>query len=130
MTKNEISQDDAWSGKTHCEQCNIRQTVLFAELEQEDFNNLHTPIEQQHFNHHQVIYRMGDNANALFTLRTGLVKLVRYTTDGQARIVRLVRPSQSFGLDALLEESYEHDAIALQPVELCRLPVPTVTELW
>jgi CRP-like cAMP-binding protein len=75
------------------------------------------------------VYRMGDPGNAAFTLREGVVKLVQYLPDGAHRIVRLVRPHDVFGLEALLGLRYQHDAIVVQPASLCRIPTSVLHRL-
>ena len=65
----------------------------------------------------------------MYTIRSGVVKLVQYLADGSQRIVRLVKTADVTGLEALVNDSYEHDAIVLQPTEVCCLPVATVKSL-
>jgi CRP-like cAMP-binding protein len=72
---------------------------------------------------------MGDPSAAAFTLRSGLIKLVQYLPDGGIRIVRLVRDCDVLGLEALLGQRYQHDAIVLQRASLCRLPTSLLLQL-
>ena len=62
----------------------------------------------------------------MFTVRSGLVKLVQYLPDGSQRIVRLVKPADVTGLESLLGKPYKHDAIVMQPTEVCCLPASTI----
>jgi CRP/FNR family transcriptional regulator len=62
-------------------------------------------------------------------VRSGALKLVQYLPDGSQRIVRIVRTSDILGLETLLDDAYQHDAVALQPTEVCRFPVRLVREL-
>lgn len=120
---------DAWSGQADCRQCSLRETVLFAGLREADFEKIHQPINQFVLTPGQVLYYAGDASDRMFTIRSGLVKLVQYLPDGMQRIVRLVRTSDVTGLEALLGKPYEHDAIVMQPTEICCLPVATVQSL-
>jgi len=65
----------------------------------------------------------------MFTIRSGVLKLVQYLPDGSQRIVRLVRTTDIVGLEAMLEQHYQHDAVVLQPTEVCSLPVVVVNTL-
>lgn len=81
------------------------------------------------FDARRSIYESGDPGSALFILRRGLVKLVRHASDGSERIVRLTRPGDSFGLEALLNRPYHHRAVAATACEVCRLPAETILGL-
>ncbi len=117
---------DAWSGQADCRQCTLRESVLFAGLQESDFEKIHQPINQFILQPGQVLYRAGESGDRMFTIRSGLVKLVRFLPDGAQRIVRLVKTADVTGLEALLGKPYEHDAIVMQPTEVCCLPVETV----
>jgi len=124
-----VTNDAAWSGEADCSICKLRDTVLFSGLQEEDFEHIHKPIEQTLLQPGSILYRAGDKADRLFTIRSGLVKLVQYLPDGTQRIVRLLRTSDVTGMEALLGGTYQHDAIIMQPTETCDLPVDVVKRL-
>ncbi|RTZ58101.1 MAG: Crp/Fnr family transcriptional regulator [Gammaproteobacteria bacterium] len=124
-----VDRADAWQGVAHCESCNIRNSVLFSGLEEKDFEQIHTPIIQNVFEPGDMLYREGESAKYIYTIRSGLVKLVHYLPDGGQRIVRLVKSTDVTGLEALLGNTYGHDAVVLQRTEICRLPIETVNDL-
>lgn len=103
--------------------------MLFSGLDENDFDHIHKPIEQTSLAPGSTLYRAGDKAEHLFTIRSGLVKLVQYLPDGTQRIVRLLRTSDVTGMEALVGDTYQHDAIVMQPTETCSLPVETVKRL-
>ena len=57
------------------------------------------------------------------------MKLVQYLPDGSQRIVRLLHSADVAGLEALLGQSYQHDAVVLQAASVCRLPIEVVKRL-
>ena len=120
MTQIEAKQ--AWQGVANCSQCTIRNSVLFAGLTEEDFQKLHKPIDQFQLKAGKKIYGVGDPAEYMYTIRCGLVKLVQYLPDGTQRIVRLLRIADVVGLEAVLDPTYKHDAIAVHDTEICRYP--------
>lgn len=124
-----ISLREAWSGEADCLRCSLRDTVLFAGLGETDFAGIHDPIDQFTLQPGTTLYRAQDSGEFMFTIRDGALKLVQYLADGSQRIVRIVRRSDVLGLEALLQEPYQHDAVALQPTELCRFPARIVREL-
>jgi CRP-like cAMP-binding protein len=113
----------------NCRSCALRESVLFAGLEESDFEHIHHPIEQFLLLPGSVLYRAGDPADNLYTVRTGLLKLVQYLPDGAQRIVRLVKSTDVTGLEGLIAQPYQHHAVVLQLTEVCRLPVEVVSRL-
>ncbi len=124
-----ITSSEAWTGTADCLNCSIRQSVLFAGLQEPDFAGVHRPIDQLQYPAGATVYQAGAEGTSLFTVRTGLVKLTHYLPDGSKRIVRLLRKTDVLGLECLLSDTYQHTAIALQPAEVCRVPVSAVKKL-
>jgi CRP-like cAMP-binding protein len=121
--------DVAWQGPAQCRDCGIRDLVLFADLQQADFRLIHQPITELDVRAGDVLYRAGERPRNVFTLREGLVKLVQYQPDGNQRILRLLKQGDVAGMEALVGESYQHDAVALEQVSVCRIPVTVVERL-
>ncbi|HTH16772.1 MAG TPA: Crp/Fnr family transcriptional regulator [Magnetospirillum sp.] len=121
--------DAAWQGTAHCSDCGVRDLVLFADLTEPDFNLIHLPIDEIAFEPGATLYSAGGDGAMLYTIRSGLVKLVQYLPDGTQRIVRLLRSGSTAGLEAILNRPYEHTAIALQPTLTCRIPRQVVERL-
>jgi CRP-like cAMP-binding protein len=128
MVKN-VSFKDARDGVADCLKCSLRESVLFADLKEEDFEQLHEPIEQYTLPVGSTLYHAGDKGERMYTLRTGTLKLVQYLPDGGQRIVRLIRSTDITGLECIIGEPYQHDAVVLQETEVCALPVRVVENL-
>ncbi|MDD5329527.1 MAG: Crp/Fnr family transcriptional regulator [Sulfuricella sp.] len=116
-------------GGADCVSCCIRKSVLFAGLDIADCAAIHRPIDDIALSPQETLYRAGDPAQAVFTIRRGLIKLVQYLPDGRQRIVRLLHATDVTGLEALLDQPYQHDAIVLQPTEVCRIPLEVIQRL-
>jgi CRP-like cAMP-binding protein len=124
-----VTLRDAWSGEADCRNCALRDSALFAGLQEADFEKIHQPINQFQLQPGHILYHAGDRGDRLFTVRSGLIKLVQYLPDGSQRIVRLVRKADITGLESLLGKPYQHEAVVMQPTEVCCLPVSTVQTL-
>ena len=124
-----IKTESAWRGTADCMKCGIRDMVLFADLHEDDFKLIHAPIDDLEYGVGQPLVRMGETATSLYTLRVGMIKLVRNTVDGRQRIVRVLRPGDVIGLEALMGPVYDSDAIALTPIKVCRLPLQVIQRL-
>jgi CRP/FNR family transcriptional regulator len=124
-----IKTESAWRGTSDCRNCGIREMVLFADLNEEDFNLIHAPIDDLVYQSGQSLYDESDKALGVFTLRKGLVKLVRVTADGRERVVRVLFPGDVVGLEALATGRYDNQAVALSEVSLCRIPLEVIHQL-
>ena len=127
--KDPISDKEAWDGEADCISCTLRNSVLFAGLEAEDFDQIHQPIDLYKLPPGATLYRAGDAGGHLYTIRSGLLKLVQYLPDGTQRIVRLLHSTDVAGLELLVGQPYQHDAVALQATEACSLPLSVVQAL-
>jgi CRP/FNR family transcriptional regulator len=65
----------------------------------------------------------------LFAIRQGTVKLTRVTAEGDERIESFHTPGEVLGLEAFSAEVYAWDAVALETVQCCELPVPVLDSL-
>jgi len=125
-----VSVKKAWDGShTDCLHCSLRSSALFSGLTEQDFESIHEPVEQLTLKPGEVLYQMGEVGHHLFTLRKGLIKLVQYLPDGSQRIVRLVKSTDVLGLEMMVGNKYEHEAVILHATELCRYPKEAVTRL-
>jgi len=124
-----IQIDSAWQGTSDCRSCGIRDMALFADLNERDLDDIHAPIDDMGFAANAVLFTEGQVALGVFTLRKGMVKLVRTTADGRARIVRVLRPGDVVGLEALATARYDTEAIALVDVSVCRIPLSVMQHL-
>jgi len=124
-----ITLQEAWEGKENCINCSIRDSALFSGLNICDFEFLHNPIDQFTLPAGSTLYHIANDANYLYTIRSGIIKLQQSLPDGNQRIVRLGFKADTIGLEALLEPGYNHDAVALSDIQVCRIPVPAVNEL-
>jgi CRP-like cAMP-binding protein len=124
-----VTLREAWAGEADCRRCTLRESVLFAGLGEQDFDRIHDPIDQFNLKPGTSLYQAGEVGEHMFTVRSGSLKLVQYLPDGSQRIVRIARGTDVLGLEALLGNAYQHDAVALAPTEVCRFPTRVVKTL-
>lgn len=124
-----IKTQSAWRGTSDCRSCAVREIALFSNLTEDDFALIHAPIDDLAYRAHQVLFNEGDEAGGIFTLRSGMLKLSRITGDGRRRILRLLRPGDVVGLEALATGRYDSEAAALTDATLCRIPTEVVHRL-
>ncbi len=124
-----VTLREAWAGEADCRRCELRNSVLFAGLTEQDFDRIHDPIDQFDLKPGTSLYQAGELGDYMFTVRSGSLKLVQCLPDGSQRIVRIARGTDVLGLEALVGNTYQHDAVALAPTEVCRFPTRVVKAL-
>jgi CRP-like cAMP-binding protein len=124
-----LCTSETWIGRADCAHCAIRGNVLFSDLPKATLEEILTPINIYCYPRENVVYHEGDQAPWVYTIRKGIVKLVRYLADGTPRIVRILKIGDAFGFECMVDQTYEHTAIAIKTTEVCRIPISVITHL-
>ena len=103
--------------------------MLFADIPREMFDNIHLPIDEVDYEPGHNIYLQGDLIPYVYTIRSGVVKLVQRLPNGDVRIVRIMGQGDLVGLEGLDGGDLDHDAITMDHVSVCRIPKVTIREL-
>ncbi len=118
-----------WEAGSGCQNCSVRSSALFSGLTEQGVGQINQFVEQVTMKPGEVLYKLGDETHHLFTVRSGLIKLIQYLPDGTQRIVRLIHGADAFGLEALVAKNYEHEAVALRTTKICRYPKESISDL-
>ncbi len=70
----------------------------------------------------QVLFHRRDEAQSVFAVQTGRLRLVRYTSEGKLVILQIVRNGESFAESALFSDLYGCDAVAETPSRVIVYP--------
>ncbi|RPI75137.1 MAG: hypothetical protein EHM47_03450 [Ignavibacteriales bacterium] len=62
---------------------------------------LHRITTMRELRRNEPIYFANEPSNAIFFLKTGRVKIVKYTSDGKENIITIISPGKIFGEMAL-----------------------------
>ena len=109
--------------ESDCLQCALRASTLFSKLDRSDLDSLLRPIHNGLIGADSVLYSAGDPADAVYTVRSGVVKLVGVGVTDAPRIVRLLGRGAAIGIEGMEDQPYEHTAIAMRELSLCRIPI-------
>ena len=71
----------------------------------------------------ETLFRAGDPANYLYSLRRGSVKLCRLLPGGEQQIISFHLAGELLGFDSLEGLRYRGDAVTLEPTTVCRLTI-------
>jgi CRP/FNR family transcriptional regulator/CRP/FNR family cyclic AMP-dependent transcriptional regulator len=81
----------------------LRKVPLFSELAEEELRQLAGVVREQHYRKNVTIFHINDPGNALFILKTGLVKVTIEDHNGREIILRILYPTDFFGDMSLLD---------------------------
>lgn len=112
-----------------CHTCGIREGSLCSGMTDDEFGHINLSIEDIKFPAGSLLFRQGAEGGYIFSIRQGMVKLNRLRQNGDQRIMRILRPGDVGGLEAVVAGHYEYEAVALDPVMACRIPVSVIQQL-
>jgi CRP-like cAMP-binding protein len=95
---------------------------LFKDLNEENMMKLNQISSMKETSKDQSIYFAAEPSKAIFFLKTGRVKIVKYSSDGKENILTLINPGEIFGEMAYFEEEQRTDyAITIEPSLICAI---------
>ncbi len=86
-------------------------------------------VRHRNFDPGQRIFSSGETPAAIVSIRSGLVKLVDCSPHGAERVVLLAGRGNAVGLEALLGQPMQHDAVAIRPTGICWVPILLLQQL-
>ena len=116
--------------KVSCGQCNLNELCFPHGMDPDDMNKLDTVVEQRkplHKNDH--LYREGDASHAIFAVRSGSVKTLVESPNGDEQIVGFHLPGEVLGLDGFMDGCHTCTAIALETTSICAIPLSKLENL-
>lgn len=116
--------------KVSCGQCNLNELCFPHGMNSEDMGKLDTVVEQRrplHKNDH--LYREGDASHSIYAVRSGSIKTLVESPNGDEQIVGFHLPGELLGLDGFMNGSHTCTAIALETTSVCAMPLPKLEGL-
>jgi CRP-like cAMP-binding protein len=116
-------------GRLDCRKCVERKGKLFSSVQIEAIDSEALDVHDYEVPAGEVILRQGEDADAIYTVREGFLKRWLTLPGGGMRIVRLLRPGDVLGIEAMVQRHYGLSAATLTETKLCRLPIVAVNRL-
>ena len=110
--------------KVCCGQCNLNELCFPHGMNSDDMDKLDTVVEQRkplHKNDH--LYREGDASHAIYAVRSGSIKTLVESPNGDEQIVGFHLPGELLGLDGFMDGNHTCTAIALETTSVCAMPL-------
>ncbi len=113
-----------------CRQCSLSELCLPRGLTDEELTDLEKVVDQQPpIDKHQYLYRNGDKFKSFYAVKSGAMKSVFTSVDGEEQIVGFHLPGELVGLDGLNTKRHTCDCIVLERSSVCELPSIRMEEL-
>ena len=116
--------------KVSCGQCSLRELCFPYGLSDEVISKLDTIVEHRrplHKGDH--LYHDGDHAHAIYAVRSGSLKTIIESPNGDEQIVGFHMAGELVGLDGFRDDTHSCSCIALETSSVCDLPITSLEEL-
>jgi CRP/FNR family transcriptional regulator len=113
-----------------CSTCAFSQACLSQGMDKNALMDLHMLVEHVgplHAGDH--VFREGDTFEAIAAVRAGTVKTYTIDREGREHVLGFHLPGEVIGLNAIDDEHYPCNAVALDTVMLCRFSFPKISVL-
>ena len=101
-----------------CNACEVRGLTFCAGLEANEPDALSSISRRLRFAKRHIIFQEGDEANVVYNVTRGTVRLFKMTQDGRRQVTGFLLPGDFLGLAS--RSGYATSAEAITEVELCR----------
>ncbi|SMF58062.1 CRP/FNR family transcriptional regulator, anaerobic regulatory protein [Alteromonadaceae bacterium Bs31] len=118
------------NAQVNCADCRLAAICLPISLHVDDISKLDEIIQRgrpvQKSDH---VYHAGEPFRSVYALRSGAVKTVKVTQDGQEQVTGFYLPGEIIGMDGLASNHHTNSATALETSAVCEIPFSRLEEL-
>ena len=116
--------------KLSCSQCNLRELCFPRGMNDEELTDLDAVVDQPKPLHkNDFLYRDGDKTEAIYAVRSGCVKTMVESANGDEQIVSFHFPGELLGLDGFSSNLHTCNAQALETSSVCEFPIDQLDSL-
>ncbi|MSP67660.1 MAG: cyclic nucleotide-binding domain-containing protein [Alphaproteobacteria bacterium] len=105
---------------TPCAACEVRDLAICGVLNGAEIERVGAIVSNVRVEGGEVIFFEGDDAEHVFNIVAGVVRLFKLMPDGRRQVTGFLYPADFLGL--ALSATYAYSAEAVTPVRLCRFP--------
>ena len=116
--------------KVACSNCNLRELCLPVGFTEQEMTKLDEIVAtRRQVKQGQHLFANGDPFNSLYAIRTGFFKTCVASEDGREQVTGFQMAGEIIGLDGIVSDHHNCDAIALEDAEVCVMPFANVENL-
>lgn len=116
--------------KVACSNCNLRELCMPIGLDQEEMVKLdHVVSSRKRVKQGGHLFSHGDPFTTLYAIRTGYFKTCVLSEDGREQVTGFQMAGEIIGLDGIVSDHHNCNAIALEDAEVCVMPFENIEDL-
>jgi CRP/FNR family transcriptional regulator len=116
--------------KLRCSQCNLRELCFPHGMSEDELSNLDMVVDQPKPLHkNDFLYHDGDKSEMIYAVRSGCVKSMTESSNGDEQIVGFHLPGELLGLDGFADGTHACNAQALETSSVCAFPINQLENL-
>jgi CRP/FNR family transcriptional regulator, anaerobic regulatory protein len=118
------------SPRVACSNCNLRELCMPTGLTPAQALRLDGLVSKRlRVRRGEALFRNGDAFEFLYAIRTGFFKTCVGSEDGREQVTGFQMAGELLGLDGIVSERHNCDAVALEDAEVCVLPFEEVERI-
>lgn len=116
--------------KVACSNCNLRELCMPVGLSADEIKKLDSIVAtRRKVKQGGHLFSSGDSFNTLYAIRTGYFKTCVIAEDGREQVTGFQMAGEIIGLDGIVNDAHNCNAVALEDAEVCVMPFESVEEL-
>lgn len=116
--------------KISCGNCRLNTICLPISLHIDDIDRLNGIVQRGKPLHKgDYLYRAHDTFDSIYAIRSGAVKALTLSDNGDEQVTGFYLPGEIVGMDGIADDRYTNSVIALETASVCEIPFHRMEEL-
>ncbi|WP_323814448.1 fumarate/nitrate reduction transcriptional regulator Fnr [Cellvibrio sp. NN19] len=116
--------------RINCGNCRLNTICLPISLHIEDIDRLDKIIQRgKPLQKGDYLYRAMDPFTSVYAIRSGAVKAITLSDNGEEQVTGFYLPGEVVGMDGIADNRYTNSVIALETASVCEIPFERMEEL-
>ncbi len=116
--------------KVACSNCNLRELCMPAGFSVDEMKKLDEVVEKRRrIKQGELLFSNGDTFTSLYAIRTGFFKTCVTSADGREQVTGFQMAGEIIGMDGIVSDHHNCNAVALEDAEVCEMPFASVEDL-
>jgi CRP/FNR family transcriptional regulator len=126
-----VAQETApYTPKVACSDCNLRELCMPVGFNADDMQKLDEVVAtRRRILQGEMLFRNGEAFTSIFAVRTGFFKTTIASEDGREQVTGFQMAGEIIGLDGIISDHHNCNAVALEDAEVCVMPFANVEAL-
>lgn len=116
--------------KVACSNCNLRELCMPVGFNVDEMKKLDEVVEKRRrVRQGEQLFASGDTFTSLYAIRTGFFKTCVTSEDGREQVTGFQMAGEIIGMDGIVSDHHNCNAVALEDAEVCVMPFASVEDL-